>query len=148
MTNSTQGIGKSVLRAALLVAVGAAGMWLWRPAPVAAQSGKVYELRTYHCAPGRLEALKARFRDHTVKLFERHGMKNVGYWTSADAPASADTLIYILAHESREAAKKNWDEFRADAEWVRVKEASEKDGKIVEKVESVYMQATDFSPLQ
>ena len=67
-------------------------------APVAAQSGKVYELRTYHCAPGRLEALKARFRDHTVKLFERHGMKNVGYWTSADAPASADTLIYILAH--------------------------------------------------
>ena len=116
--------------------------------PVHAQSQQVYELRVYNTLPGRLEALKSRFRDHTTALFEKHGMRNVGYWTPADAPRSDNTLIYILAHESRDAAKKSWDEFRNDPEWQSVQRESEKDGKIVEKVESTYMNPTDFSKLK
>ena len=113
-----------------------------------AQDGHVYELRTYHALPGRLEALIARFRDHTTKLFEKHGMRNVGYWVPADAPASQNILIYILEHDSREAAKKSWDDFQNDPEWKKVRDASEADGKIVEKIDSVYMTPTDFSKLQ
>ena len=139
---------KNLLAGAALFALGAVTMWLARPASVEAQSPRVYEMRTYHCLPGRLEALKTRFRDHTTKLFAKHGMKNVGYWIPADAPNSQNTLIYILAHESREAAEKSWKEFRADPEWNTVREASEKDGKIVEKADSVYMTPTDFSALK
>jgi hypothetical protein len=139
---------KNLLAGAALFALGAVTVWLARPASVEAQSPRVYELRTYHCLPGRLEALKTRFRDHTTKLFAKHGMKNVGYWIPADAPNSQNTLIYILAHESREAAEKSWKEFRADPEWNTVREASEKDGKIVEKADSVYMTPTDFSALK
>ena len=113
-----------------------------------AQSARVYELRTYHCAPGRLEALKTRFRDHTTKLFAKHGMKNIGYWTPADAPDSQNTLIYIVAHESRAASEKSWAEFNDDPDWKAVRDASQKDGKIVEKVDSVYMTPTDFSALK
>jgi hypothetical protein len=115
---------------------------------VHAQTTRVFELRTYHTLPGRLPALQARFRDHTTQLFERHGMTNIGYWTPADAPASENTLIYILAHASREAAKKSWDEFRNDPEWQQVAKASEADGKIVEKVDSVFMDATDYSRIK
>jgi len=115
---------------------------------VHAQTKRVFELRTYHTLPGRLPALQARFRDHTVQLFERHGMTNIGYWTPADAPASENTLIYILAHASRDAAKKSWDEFRNDPEWQQVAKASEADGKIVEKVDSVFMDATDYSRIK
>ena len=118
------------------------------PASVHAQSERMYELRTYTTLPGRLEALKGRFRNHTTAIFEKHGMKNIGYWTPADAPRSENTLIYILAHDSRDAAKKSWDEFRADPEWQTVQRESEKDGKIVEKVESTFMTATDFSKLK
>lgn len=139
---------KNLLAGAALFALGAVTMWLARPAVVEAQSPRVYELRTYHCMPGRLEALKTRFRDHTTKIFAKHGMKNIGYWIPADAPASQDTLIYILAHESREAAKKSWTDFGNDPEWKAVRDASEKDGKIVEKVDSVYMTPTDFSALK
>ena len=145
---STTTLMKNLLAGAALIALGAVTMWLARPASVEAQSPRVYELRTYHCMPGKLEALKTRFRDHTTKLFAKHGMKNVGYWTPADAPASQDTLIYILAHESRDAAKKSWADFQNDPEWKKVRDASEKDGKIVEKVDSVYMTPTDFSPLK
>jgi hypothetical protein len=113
-----------------------------------AQDRHVYELRTYHALPGRLDALIARFRDHTTKLFEKHGMRNVGYWVPADAPASQNTLIYILEHDSRETAKKSWDDFQSDPEWKKVRDASEADGKIVEKVDSVYMTPTDFSKLK
>jgi hypothetical protein len=139
---------KNLLAGAALFALGAVTMWLARPAVVEAQSPRVYELRTYHCMPGRLEALKARFRDHTTKIFAKHGMKNIGYWIPADAPASQDTLIYIVSHESREAAKKSWTDFGSDPEWKTVRDASEKDGKIVEKVDSVYMTPTDFSALK
>ena len=139
---------KNLLAGAALFALGAVTVWLARPAVVEAQSARVYELRTYHCLPGRLEALKTRFRDHTTKLFAKHGMKNIGYWTPADAPDSQNTLIYILAHDSREAAKKSWTDFGSDPEWKAVRDASEKDGKIVEKVDSVYMTPTDFSALK
>lgn len=113
-----------------------------------AASNRVYELRTYYTLPGRLPALQARFRDHTTKIFEKHGMKNVGYWVPQDAPKSENTLIYVISHESREKAKASWDAFRKDPEWQKVQKASEADGKIVEKVESVYMNPTDYSPLK
>jgi len=114
-------------------------------APTAA---RVFEIRTYHCLPGRLDALQKRFREHTMKIFEKHGMTNVAYWTFQDSPAKESTLIYVISHASREQAKKNWDEFRNDPEWKAVAAASEADGKIVEKVESVFVDATDYSPLK
>jgi len=113
------------------------------PAPA-----RVFEIRTYHCLPGRLEALHKRFREHTMKIFEKHGMTNVAYWTFEDSPAKESTLIYVISHASREQAKKNWDEFRNDPEWKAVAAASEADGKIVEKVDSVFVDATDYSPLK
>jgi hypothetical protein len=112
----------------------------------ASPSTMVYELRVYHVAPGRLGDLLARFREHTLKLFERHGMKNVAYWTPLDEPAKSNTLIYILQHASREAAEASWKAFRDDPEWKSVKDKSEENGKLVEKVESTYMGLTDFSP--
>lgn len=113
-----------------------------------ADSDRVYELRTYTTVPGRLPALQKRFREHTTQLFEKHGMKNVGYWVPADAPRSENTLIYVLSFPNRDAAKKSWDDFRNDPEWKKVQAESEADGKIVEKVESVYMTPTDYSALK
>lgn len=110
--------------------------------------GRVFEIRTYTTEDGKLNALQARFRDHTMKLFEKHGMTNIGYWTPADAPLSRNTLVYILAHPNREAAKKNWDEFRNDPDWKKARDESEANGKIVSKMESVFMDATDYSPLK
>ncbi len=106
----------------------------------------VYELRTYTTLEGRLPNLNARFKNHTMKLFEKHGMKNVMYWTPTDEKTANNTLIYVIWHASPEAAKKSWDGFRADPEWHKARDESEKDGKIVAKVESVYMKATDYSP--
>lgn len=128
------------------------GFWLGRGTPSEASSvaakNKVYELRTYYTNEGKLPDLLARFRNHTTKLFKKHGMSNVGYWVPQDSPASQNTLIYIIAHDSRDAAKKSWDDFRKDPEWQAVAKASEANGKIVSKVESVYMDATDFSPMK
>jgi hypothetical protein len=133
---------KSILNAAVLLCASFCG-----GTTMSAAAAPVYELRIYTCEPGRLEALHKRFREHTTKLFEKHGMKNVAYWTPTDEPRSKDTLIYIVQHESREAAKKSWDAFRADPEWMRVREESERDGKILAKPpEAVYMTATDYSP--
>jgi hypothetical protein len=109
-------------------------------------SERIYELRTYTTLPGRLPALHKRFADHTMKLFEKHGMKNVMYWTPIDPKTADNTLIYVLWHKSEEAAKKSWDDFRNDTEWNGVREASERDGKIVSGVVSVYMKPTDYSP--
>ena len=113
--------------------------------PPAASKGRVFEMRTYYCHPGRLEALQKRFREHTTKLFTKHGMENVGYWVPTDKP---DVLVYILAYPSREAATASWAAFRADPDWNTARAASEADGPIVQKVESVYMTATDYSPLK
>jgi hypothetical protein len=115
-------------------------------APVA--RAEVYELRTYTTLPGKLPDLLARFKNHTIKLFEKHGMRNVGYWVPQEAPRSGNTLIYIVAHKSREAAAKSWDAFRADPAWINARTESEAKGKIVEKVESVFMEPTDFSALK
>jgi hypothetical protein len=109
---------------------------------------RVFELRTYYAKPGKMKALHARFRDHTNKLFDKHGMTIIGFWSPTDEKAAEEKLIYILAYPSREAAKKSWDDFRADAEWKKVVEESEKDGKLVDHVDSVYMNPTDYSPLK
>jgi len=108
--------------------------------------GTVYELRVYHVAPGKLGELLARFRDHTIELFSRHGMKLVAFWTPVDEPQKSEMLIYILQHPSREAATANWKAFQDDPEWKSVKEKSEANGKLVEKVDPTYMELTDFSP--
>ena len=111
--------------------------------------GPVYELRTYTAAPGRLPDVLARFRDHTIAIFKRHGMVSVGYWVPTDAKDGAGgKLVYILRHPSREAAKKAWAEFRVDPEWQAVSKASEANGKIVVKTESVFLAPTDFSMLK
>ncbi len=115
---------------------------------VHAQGTRVFELRTYTAPEGKLDALKARFRDHTIRIFNRHNMTSIGYWTPEDAPNSSNTLVYILAHPSREAAKKNWAEFQADPEWQKVAADSQKDGRLTTKVESVFIDPTDFSPLK
>jgi len=118
------------------------------PPASAQQHGRVFELRTYTCYEGKLPDLLARFRNHTMRIFEKHGMTNIGYWVPQDSPVSQNTLIYILAHPSREAAKKNWDAFRNDPEWQKVQKESEANGKIVSKVESVFMDPADFSPIK
>jgi len=113
-----------------------------------AKEERVFELRTYTCYEGKLPDLLARFRNHTMRIFEKHGMTSIGYWVPQDAPASKNTLIYMLAHPSREAATKNWDAFRNDPEWQKVQKESEANGKIVSNVVSVFTDATDFSPIK
>ena len=107
---------------------------------------RLYELRTYTTHPGRLEALNARFRDHTMKLFEKHGMRNEMYWIPTDPERKENTLIYVVSHASQEAADQSWAAFQKDPDWIKARDASEKDGKIVMKVERVYMTLTDYSP--
>ncbi len=110
-------------------------------------SSTVFELRVYHCNEGKLPDLLARFRDHTVALFTRHGITSIGYWTPVDdGPLKDQTLFYMLKYPSREEATTRWKAFSTDPEWVKVREASEANGKIVAKVESTFLQLTDFSP--
>ncbi len=115
------------------------------PSPSIARNSRCFEMRTYYTHPGKLEALNARFRDHTTRLFEKHGMTNVGYWVPKDKP---ETLVYILAHASREAAAQSWKAFIADPAWVTVRNASEANGPIIVKIESVFLDATDYSPIK
>ncbi len=113
---------------------------------------RVFELRIYTCNPGKLPVMESRFRDHTVALFAKHGMTNIGYWTPiAGQKGAGIKLIYILAHPSKEAGMKSFDDFRADPDWKQAKADSEKDGPLTVKpdgVKAVYMKATDFSPIQ
>jgi hypothetical protein len=109
---------------------------------------RLFEIRTYTTEPGKLNALNARFRDHTTKLFEKHGMTNIGYWTPADGPRSEDTLIYVLAHDSRAAADQSWQAFRTDPDWLKARGESEAAGPIVKKVESVFLAPTDYSAMK
>jgi hypothetical protein len=115
--------------------------------PVAyAQGNRVFELRTYTAADGKLEALHKRFREETVpKFFPRHGMTNIWYGKPLDAPQSQNTMAYIIAFPSREAAKKSWDSFRADQEWAKVAAAS---GVGQVQIQSVYFEPADYSPLK
>jgi hypothetical protein len=112
-----------------------------------AAQGPIFELRTYTTHEGRLPALEARFRDHTMDLFEKHGMRNVGYWIPVDKP---NTLIYIIAHPNQDAITTGWTAFGSDPEWQEVAKNSQKDGPILIKggITSQFMTATDFSPVQ
>jgi hypothetical protein len=118
----------------------------------AAQSkNRVYELRTYTAPEGKLGELQARFRNHTVKLFEKHGMTNIGYWVPVDEKTgqpSGNTLVYILAYPSLEARTKSWDGFRMDPAWTAARNESEKNGKLLEKIDSVFLKATDYSGIK
>jgi hypothetical protein len=112
---------------------------------------KIYELRIYTTNPRKLPDLHARFRDHTMKLFEKHGMENIIYWTLAEDfkdESKDNTLVYILAYKSKEAAEASWKGFREDPDWKEAREASEKNGKLVDKVESVFLNPTDYSAIK
>ena len=111
-------------------------------------TSKVFELRTYTAPDGKLPNLQARFRDHTMRIFNKHGMKSVGYWVPQDGAEHNNTLVYIISHDSREQAKKNWADFQADPEWKKVSAESQVDGPIISKVVSVFMDATDYSPIK
>jgi len=122
-------------------------------APVAsasiAKDSRTFELRTYYANPGMLEELHARFRNHTIALFKKHGMTIVGFWApTAPVDAAANTLVYVLAYPSDEAKAAAWKGFESDPEWVAARDASERNGKLVAKVESVTMKATDYSDLK
>lgn len=127
-----------------------AGYWAGsaRSSVHAQSANRVFELRTYHTYDGKLDALLARFRDHTIEIFNRHGMTSIGYWLPTDEPLKGKTLVYMLAFPSREAATKDWAEFREDPEWKKVSTASEANGKLVEKVDSIFLEPTDFSEIK
>jgi hypothetical protein len=139
------------LIAGLVLALGVATAAAAQAPPSTAPGAKVYELRTYYAAPGKLEALHARFRNHTIDFFKKHGMGIVAFWVPVDqstGAATGNTLVYILSYASLEARKQAWDEFGKDPGWVAVKTESEKDGKLVEKVDSVFLAPTDYSPMK
>jgi len=117
-------------------------------AGLALAQSPVYELRTYTAADGKLEALKARFKDHTLRIFKKHGMENIGYWVPQDPVLSKNTLIYILKHPGRAEAEKHWTDFQNDPEWKKVAADSEVSGKLVLKVERIWLDPTDFSALK
>lgn len=107
----------------------------------------VYELRLYHVNPGKMDALKARFGDHTDAIFKRHNMTSIGYWRPEDAPSSENLFIYVLEHPSRGEAKKNWAAFQADPEWKKVKADSETHGPLVDHIDNYFMDPTSYSAL-
>ena len=119
------------------------------PSPSLAKDSRCFEIRTYYAAPGKLEDLHARFRDHTVKLFKKHGMQIVGFWGPTDKEAGSENkLVYILAYPSREAREAAWKTFGADPDWQAARKKSEENGRLVEKVESTILMATDYSPVK
>ena len=111
----------------------------------ASQGGRYFEMRTYHANPGKMDALNKRFREHTNRLFVKHGIDLVGYWEPVD---QKDTLIYILAYPNKEARDTSWKAFQSDPDWVKAKAESEKDGVLVNKVDQVFMTPTDYSPIK
>ena len=113
-----------------------------------AQDQKVFELRTYTATPGNQDNLHARFRDHTTRIFRKHGMEVIGYWSPTSEEEREDTLVYLLGHDSQEAANASWQAFIADPEWERVAEESNRNGQILGGIERKYMVATDYSPMK
>jgi hypothetical protein len=109
---------------------------------------RVFELRTYTAAPGKLPAVQARFRDVTAALFKKHGFEIVAFWVPQDAPRSENTFVYMLAFPDRETAKARWADFQKDPDWIKARADSEKDGKLVDKVESQFLSPLDFSPMK
>jgi hypothetical protein len=137
-----------IIVAAVLTLIGLTGLTGVAIARAAQPAAKVYELRMYSAGDGKMDALNARFRDHTIAIFNRHHMKSVAYWVPTEGPKAGNTLIYILEHPSREEAKKNWAEFNADPEWQKVKAESEVNGKLVTNVDITFMAPTDYSPIK
>ena len=132
----------------MALGIGVCGLALYAAQGDQPVNARVFELRTYHAAPGKMKALQARFRDHTGKIFEKHHMTVIGFWNPTNPDEAQQTLVYLLAFPSQEAATNSWKEFQNDPDWKAVKEASEKDGKLVEKIESVFLSPTDYSPLK
>ncbi len=151
-TLSKMGGGRMRILAGLLALTACAGVTALVVRAANADKGdkpmeqRVYELRTYHIAPGKAEALHARFRDHTLKIFEKHGMKVEGFWKPLDEKAADETLVYLLSFPSKDAADKTWKEFGADSDWMKIKADSEKDGPLVTKVDRVFLIQTDYAP--
>ena len=133
---------------ALLLLAGFAAGALTQHSLSAQAPARVFELRTYTAPDGKLGELHTRFRNHTLRIFEKHGMTNVIYLSPMDAPASQNQLVYLLAHKSRDAAKASWDAFRNDPEWKKVASESHVNGPITSKVESVFLTTTDYSPMK
>jgi hypothetical protein len=109
---------------------------------------RVFELRKYYAAQGKLDALNARFRDHTCALFKKHGMDLIGFWVPSEGPEANKVLIYMLAFPSKEAKEASWKAFQQDPEWIKAKAESEKDGKLTDKIESTLMSPTDYSAIK
>src|SRR5947199_6163739 len=124
------------------------GFSVLRGAADAESRHHVYELRLYHVHEGKIDALKARYRDHTDAIFKRHNTKSIGYWWPEDAPSWQNLFIYILEHPSRQEAEQNWAAFQADPEWQRVKAESDASGPLVDHIDQYYMDSTSFSALQ
>jgi hypothetical protein len=119
------------------------------PSPSLSKNSRCYEIRTYTAAPGKLEELHARFRNHTMKIFKKHGMEVVGFWGPADKEnGSENKLVYVMAFPNRAARDKAWKDFGADPEWKAARAESEKNGRLAEKVDSVILMATDYSPVK
>src|SRR5262245_42516417 len=138
-------IGYTVIFLGVGVLAVAAG---WGRADKEKKMDRVFEMRTYYAAPGKMKALHARFRDHTCALFKKHGMELIGFWSPTDEKEAERKMVYILAFPSKEAADKSWQAFRDDPDWKKARAESEKDGKLVERLESVYLNPTDYSPLK
>jgi len=132
-----------VVAAFVLVGAGA-----YRAGAQTQKKPRYFEMRTYTASPGKMDALHARFREHTQKLFAKHGMENVGYWAPTGGENADHTLVYLLSYPSAEARDGSWKAFGADPDWKKAKGDSEKDGKLTAKIASVFLTPTDYSPLR
>lgn len=148
MTSRSLNIGTKLLLPMLVVVVLGTGYLIGRVHAAEPNPTRLFEMRTYVAAEGKLEALNSRFRDHTNRLFEKHGIEIIGYWTPVEGEEAKNTLIYILAHPDRASRDKSWKAFMNDPEWKKAHAESEKDGKLVAKVESKFLAPTDYSPVR
>lgn len=140
---------KTICATCALLAAAAMGYYAGRSTTVVqASDSQVYELRTYTAEPGKLEDLHSRFRNHTLRIFNKHGMTNLVYLRPHDEPLKSNTLTYLISHSSREQAKKNWSAFGSDPEWQKVARESQLNGKLVTKVDSIFFDPADYSPMK
>ena len=139
---------RPLLVAVALIALPAAAFLVGRASAQDAKPDRLFELRVYTAHEGKLAELNTRFRDHTNRLFQKHGMDLVGYWTPAEGERAADTLIYVLAFPDAEARNKAWTGFRDDPEWITARDESQVNGPLVKGVESTPMTPTDYSPIR
>jgi hypothetical protein len=139
---------RKILATILLAAFGVSALVAGSTKGDQKKDARFFELRTYHARPGKMQALNSRFRDHTCELFKKHGITIIGFWNPSKAEDTDKTLIYLLAFPNQEAADRSWKAFAADPEWKKVKDESEKDGRLVEEIERVFLNPTDYSPMK